>query len=78
MGIYLLKVDNKNTRCEIKVYNESTTSVRVFVNFGRISHFLSVSIVDFEQANACWGIKKCRVVVPFWKTSAEKSKNWKI
>ena len=52
-GIYLLKVDNKNTRCEIKVYNEATTSVRVFVIFGRISHFFSVCIVDFEQANAC-------------------------
>ena len=41
-----------------------------FVNFGRISHCFSVSIVDFEQANARWGIKKCRVVVPFWKTTA--------
>ena len=56
--------------CEIKVYNEATTSVRVFVNFGGISHFLSISIVDFEQTNPCQGIKKCRVVVPFCKTSA--------
>ena len=55
MGIYLLKVDNKNTRYEIKVYNEATTSVCVFVNFGHISHFFSVSIVDFEQANVCRG-----------------------
>ena len=53
----------------MKVYHEVTTSVRVFVNFGRISHFFSVSIVDFEQTNAD-GITKCRVVVPFWKTSA--------
>ena len=49
MGIYLLKVDNKNTRCEIKVYNEATTSVCVFVNFGHISHFFSVSIVQSWQ-----------------------------
>ena len=58
MGIYLLKVDNKNVRCKIKDYDEATTSVCVFVNFGRISHFFGVSIVDFEQANAGWGIKK--------------------
>ena len=50
-NIYVFKINNKNTR------KTSLTSFGVFiVNFVLISHFFSVSVVEFEQVNVNWDI----------------------
>ena len=67
VNIYLLKVNNRNTRKRYEIYSELTIKTPerrheprsgVFiVNFEHISHpFSHVSIVDFEQVNGGWDI----------------------
>ena len=64
-GIYLLKVNNRNTRARSEICSNLTIKTPerrqwhrsgVFiVNFKHISHLLLVfSIVDFEQVNVNW------------------------
>ena len=64
-GIYLLKVNNRNTRTGCEICSKLTTKIPkrrqwrrfdVFiVYFQHISDlFCSVSIANFEQANAGW------------------------
>ena len=58
-GIYLLKVNNRNTRTKVRIMlkvKDANGVVLVFtVNFEHISHLCSsVSIVNFEHAIAGW------------------------
>ena len=60
-GIYLLKVNNRNTRARFEVCSKLTTKTPerrrsgvLIVNFEHTSHLVS-HIVNFEQVNAVWG-----------------------
>ena len=64
-NIYLVKVNNRNTteRCEmcskitIKTLDRfnDVVLVSLLLTVNIISSFSSVSVVDFEQINVCWG-----------------------
>ena len=49
VGIYLLKVNNRNTRASCEICSELT------VKTPERGHYFSVSIVNFEQVIADWG-----------------------
>ena len=58
-GIYLLKVNNRNTRTKVwnmfKVNNKVTKTTSFIVNFEHILHLCSsVSTVKFEHVITCW------------------------
>ena len=63
-NIYLFKFTNRNTRKRCKICSElkiKTSKWRhwrrcgvLLVNFDHISHFFSVSIVEFNQVNFSW------------------------
>ena len=53
-GIYMFKVNNRNTRARCEICSKLTIKTGVFIfNFKHISH-LSFSFVNFEHVNAGW------------------------
>ena len=53
VGIYPLKVNNRNTRTKCEIWCRSFVFI---INFEHISNLvLSVSIVNFKKVNADWG-----------------------
>ena len=64
MGIYLLKVNNRNTRTRCEICSKLTIktperrhwrrSCVVIVNFEHFTPYCSVSVANFEQVNAHW------------------------
>ena len=53
-GIYLLKVNYKNTRIRCEICSKLTIKTPVIVNFEHVTPCSSVSTVNFEQVNAGW------------------------
>ena len=65
-GIYLLKVNKRNTRTRCELCSKLTIKIPercqwpgsgiFIVNFEHISHLADVSFVNFEQVNAGWSV----------------------
>ena len=61
VGIYLFKVNNRNTRTRCKTSSKLTTKTPKLLLTLNIFHTLRVSIVNFEQVNAHWGTKMLNI-----------------
>ena len=66
-NMYLFYVSNRKTRNSCKIYSTLTTKRPDFV----LTYFrpFSVSILDFEQVNVCWEVKKKNCSFMNWMRS---------
>ena len=61
---YMFKVNNRNTRTRCEIYSKLTIKTRVtYIKY--FAPCFSVSIVNFEQVNAGWGVKAVENAVTY-------------